>query len=185
MVSLRIIFHLGLFPCQETKSKVHFIKRTGNAGRNGRMDPVLAQFFDDDDVEEDYGGTLPRCEWRCIRRKLHSQADLPRLFFSPCHVAPRHNLSSTFDNDTFQAAEEEAWQVVQSYRTELRQRLQNPEEHFQDALDGAVAAPDTEPEADTSKLAQTLPSLETEKDPWAFDMTHYLQVQDEVKLTML
>lgn len=45
---------------QETKAKVHFVKRSGNAGRNGKLDPELAKYFDDDDIEEDYGGTLPR-----------------------------------------------------------------------------------------------------------------------------
>jgi hypothetical protein len=34
----------------------------GTGGRNGKMDPILAQFFDDDQVESDYGGTQPRCD---------------------------------------------------------------------------------------------------------------------------
>ncbi len=47
-------------PNQDTKAKIHFVKSSGTAGRYGRMDPVVARFFDDDDLEEDYGGTRPR-----------------------------------------------------------------------------------------------------------------------------
>ena len=32
--------------------------RAGTGGRHGKMDPVLAEFFDDDQLEEEYGGTL-------------------------------------------------------------------------------------------------------------------------------
>lgn len=42
-----------------TQRKIHFVGRQGTAGRNGKMDPVMAQYFDDDNLEEDYGGTLP------------------------------------------------------------------------------------------------------------------------------
>jgi multidrug efflux pump subunit AcrB len=42
---------------QATKAKVNFVKRRGNAGRLGKMHPKIAQHFDDDDLEEEYGGT--------------------------------------------------------------------------------------------------------------------------------
>eukprot|EP00730_Choanoeca_flexa_P016292 TRINITY_DN7666_c0_g1_i2.p1 TRINITY_DN7666_c0_g1~~TRINITY_DN7666_c0_g1_i2.p1 ORF type:complete len:333 (+),score=65.95 TRINITY_DN7666_c0_g1_i2:129-1127(+) len=41
-----------------TKAKVNFVKRRGNAGRHGKMHPKIAEHFDDDDLEEEYGGTL-------------------------------------------------------------------------------------------------------------------------------
>ena len=42
---------------QATKAKVNFVKRSGTAGRLGKMDPKIAEHFDDDDLEEEYGGT--------------------------------------------------------------------------------------------------------------------------------
>ena len=43
---------------QATKAKIHFVKRSGKAGKHGRMHPVMAEYFDDDQLEEEYGGTL-------------------------------------------------------------------------------------------------------------------------------
>eukprot|EP00037_Helgoeca_nana_P009339 m.81901 g.81901 ORF g.81901 m.81901 type:complete len:561 (-) comp19513_c0_seq1:2181-3863(-) len=43
----------------ETKKKIFFVSRSGTAGRGGKMAEKFAEYFDDDQLEEDYGGTLP------------------------------------------------------------------------------------------------------------------------------
>lgn len=41
-----------------TKAKVNFVKRSGKAGTNRKMDPAFAKVFEDHQLEEDFGGTL-------------------------------------------------------------------------------------------------------------------------------
>eukprot|EP00047_Mylnosiga_fluctuans_P019208 m.80145 g.80145 ORF g.80145 m.80145 type:complete len:296 (+) comp8026_c0_seq1:33-920(+) len=64
MVDAPMLFNMAWrilrpFIPKATQDKVHFVSRSGTHGRNGKMDKVLAQFFDDDQLEEEYGGTLP------------------------------------------------------------------------------------------------------------------------------
>eukprot|EP00050_Salpingoeca_kvevrii_P004619 m.256432 g.256432 ORF g.256432 m.256432 type:complete len:297 (-) comp11017_c1_seq14:2116-3006(-) len=46
------------FMSAATIEKVHFVNRSGNAGKNGKMDKHFAQCFDDEQLEEEYGGML-------------------------------------------------------------------------------------------------------------------------------
>eukprot|EP00035_Acanthoeca_spectabilis_P024909 m.455985 g.455985 ORF g.455985 m.455985 type:complete len:532 (+) comp20970_c0_seq1:106-1701(+) len=43
----------------ETKKKIFFVSRTGTFGKNGKMAEKFAEYFDDDQLEDDFGGTLP------------------------------------------------------------------------------------------------------------------------------
>ena len=62
------LFHLSYkmlkpFLSKETLAKVHFVKRSGTAGPRKTMDPGFAVCFDENQLEEEYGGTLPRSAW--------------------------------------------------------------------------------------------------------------------------
>ncbi len=57
MVAFKV---LKPFLSKETLEKVHFVKRSGTFGPRRTMDEAFAQVFDDDQLEEEYGGTLSR-----------------------------------------------------------------------------------------------------------------------------
>lgn len=44
---------------QATRDKIHFVSRRGKHGARGTMDAALAAVFDDEQLEEEYGGLLP------------------------------------------------------------------------------------------------------------------------------
>ena len=66
---------------QDTKKKIHFVKRGGSAGSTGKMHPEIAKFFDAEDLEEEYGGLLPRSADRHTdtqtrrQTRTHTRAD--------------------------------------------------------------------------------------------------------------
>jgi len=85
-VDAPMLFHMTYrlvkpFMSAETKAKVHFVKRAGRYGRRGCMDKTFARFFDDEMLEEEYGGTLTR--WAELRRM---QTSAPKLGSLMAHV---------------------------------------------------------------------------------------------------
>jgi hypothetical protein len=54
--------------CQATQDKVHFVSRSGTHGPRQTMDKSVALFFEDEHLEAEYGGLLPRQVKKLLRQ---------------------------------------------------------------------------------------------------------------------
>ncbi len=74
------------FLSKETLAKVHFVKRTGTFGPRKTMDEAFAKVFDEDQLEDEYGGTLTRSVWYGVLYLVNmvSMVVLVCVFFVVC-----------------------------------------------------------------------------------------------------